>query len=405
MMIPAKRLAQKKDPLSKEEAQAHPAKAMAVFLSSVIAALAGTGGVLVSAFNDDDDDGDRSRGSAVSAWRATDETFYVPSAAQRVLSLDDGWRFHTGDDTRWSAAAWDDSSWSEIAVDSRWESEGYADYDGFAWYRGHFTAPATLPEGSFYLRLGRIDDADEVWLNGEYLGRHGELKAGGQSAYDVHRRYAVPRQLVRAGAKNLIAVRVWDERLGGGMMAGDPALMVQALPAPLVDLTGEWQLSVDDQPDYCRVEVDTAEFSPVVVPGNWDLQGKEGFDGHLWYRVAFTAPEGLAADDSLVLVLGAVDDEDETYLNGELIGETHATSAEDRVWERPRVYTFPAGSLRAGEKANVVAVRVYDERSWGGIRHGPVGIMTASDWETFQAGREVASHSWLRVWNWLLGRS
>ncbi len=371
-----------------------------VAVTTLAAVVSGLSGMFFGFF----DDGDGA-GSAVSAWRATAEDFYLPAAAERVVPMAEGWRFRTGDDLAWSGAGLDDSDWAEIEVDQSWEDEGFAGYDGLAWYRCRFAVPTVLPDGTVYLRLGRIDDSDQVWLNGEYIGGRGSMAAGGSAAWDVERHYEVPRGLLRLGEQNVLAVRVWDERLEGGLVDGTPALMVQSLPAPLIDLQGEWSLSRDDRAEYRTSLPGEDAGTAVVVPGNWEDQGRAGFDGVLWYQIPFATPAVVGEREDLVLVLGVIDDTDETYLNGELIGTTTAESGVEEVWNHRRVYPFSSALLRSDGSRNLLAVRVQDEHGRGGIVHGPVGIMRATDWARYVAERDQANDSWSRVWNWLLGRS
>ncbi len=383
----------------KRDGESHP---VAVILTTATAVFSGLAGLILH-WGDDGNGG----GAAPSAWRATADRFYVSEAARRVVDLAEGWRFATGDDPRWSAPEFDDRDWRSIEINDTWEDQGVGEYDGFGWYRCHFDLTSDLPTAALFLRLGRIDDADEVWVNGRRVGGTGEMGGAGLgSAWDTPRRYPLASDLLRPGDENVIAVRVWDGQSGGGLVDGEPAIVAQDLPAPLLDLTGRWRLSQGDDPAYRNDAVDTIGFDPVVVPGPWDRQGRESFDGDLWYRVTFTTPASrLPADERLVMVLGVIDDEDEAYLNGTLIGSTKRSDPDDEVWRRERAYPFPASLLRDGVDANVLAVRVHDDRSQGGIVRGPVGLMSAEDWERFRQGRDQATHSWSRLWNWLLGRS
>jgi alpha-galactosidase len=50
--------------------------------------------------------------------------------------------------------------------------QGYADYDGFGWYRFHFELSSLIKLNSFWpdsvrFFLAKMDDADEVYLNGK----------------------------------------------------------------------------------------------------------------------------------------------------------------------------------------------------------------------------------------------
>ena len=378
----------------------HPLKPVVVILSTLAAS---AGGLLTAFLSNDGDRGGRGADEAARGnWASSVAGFYVPAAAKRVQPLTEGWLFRTGDDLGWSRPETDESDWTPIEIDEAWESQGFAEYEGLAWYRCHFLMNPEAMGRPLFLRLGRIDDGDEVWMNGQRIGGTGGMVPGSRTAWASERVYAIPTGVIRAGADNVIAVRVFDERLSGGMVGGQPAIMEQDLPQPLVDLAGVWKLSASDEARFALPATADVDFAEVVVPGAWDDQGRADFDGHLWYRRHFSlAPQSRA---ELVLLLGVIDDEDEVYLNGRLIGQIRQGEAEEAVWRLPRAYPFSGDVLLPGEEANVLAVRVHDVRGHGGIISGPVGVMTAADHAVWTAEKARASRSWARAWDWLLGR-
>ncbi len=131
----------------------------------------------------------------------------------RLAALAGAWRFRAGDDAAWSDPALDDGAWEPIAAGTPWEEAGHPGLDGFAWYRTRFTAPARAGDGPLTLELGRVDDADETYLNGRLVGATGAFPPRYASAWQAYRRYPVPREAVRWGRENVVAVRVYD---GGG---------------------------------------------------------------------------------------------------------------------------------------------------------------------------------------------
>src|SRR5664279_476570 len=92
---------------------------------------------------------------------------------RKIVSLSGSWRFSIGDDSKWASPSYDDSGWDQINVPGKWEDQGYNDYNGYAWYRKSFKMNDIPLNTSIYLMLGRIDDADEVYLNGTEIGKSG----------------------------------------------------------------------------------------------------------------------------------------------------------------------------------------------------------------------------------------
>lgn len=151
------------------------------------------------------------------------------------------WKFQKGDSPEFARISFDDSGWDTISPGVLWEDQGYAGYDGFAWYRVRFTVPASLRRqaesyGGMLLRLARIDDADVTFLNGSEIGSTGSMPPDYRGEYDKLREYVIPAQDVNWGGENLLAVRVYDNGGGGGIWDGAVELSAKG-PADLVVIT------------------------------------------------------------------------------------------------------------------------------------------------------------------------
>ena len=109
----------------------------------------------------------------------------------------------------------------------------------------------------------------------------------------------------------------------------------------------------------------------------------------------------------MVLMLGKIDDTDEVYLNGELIGKTGSLrdsdlDADPYYYRQSRIYEFSSSLLRA---ENALAVRVHDSGGHGGLYSGPVGIMTKRTYEVYREHLEDSKKwRWGDTVDWLLGR-
>ncbi len=58
-----------------------------------------------------------------------------------------------------------------------------------------------------------------------------------------------------------------------------------------------------------------------MVPAHWDIQGFGNYDGFAWYKKTFFLPKEFQGE-SMILLLGKIDDIDQTYVNGILVGST-----------------------------------------------------------------------------------
>ncbi len=325
-----------------------------------------------------------------------------------VLDLTGKWKFELGDHPEWAAPDCDDSRWGTVRVPSVWENEGYPGYDGYAWYRKRFRAPIEWEGKALYLRVGRVDDVDEVYVNGHLVGFQGEFPPKYRTAYQMKREYPLAPFVLNPGGENVIAVRVFDSELGGGIVAGpvgiyeDPHFLKADYP-----IQGTWKISAGDDTRWKDPDLDDGRWASVRVPAFWEGQGLKGYDGFAWYRVRFRLP-AEADGRSLILLLGKIDDYDETYLNGEFLGRTGrpedfgAFGKMGKVYDRLRVYTVRRDLLRPGGE-NVLAVRVFDGLWHGGIYDGPIGFTTPEkyrDWSTRQGKKEPGwMESLKRLWD------
>jgi hypothetical protein len=222
---------------------------------------------------------------------ATTEQVTAPAlwvGAARVAGLPAPWRFRPGDDPSWSDPALDDVLWEQVAPGTPWEEAGHPGLDGFAWYRARFTAPRLAPAGPLALEIGRVDDADETYLNGRRIGASGTMPPAYASDWQGYRRYAVPRDAVRWGHENVVAIRVYD----GGGPGGLYSFRRDRPPAWLLAPVREdwWMLGAvnwDDEPR--RMARDLAALGlagPLVAYDVWQDARVGDVDGRWAGRVA-----------------------------------------------------------------------------------------------------------------------
>lgn len=151
-------------------------------------------------------------------------------------------KFKTGDNVTYSYPVTDDRQWGIIKPDMIWETQGYDNYDGYAWYRFHITLPKSIKENSLWkdtlrINLAKADDACEVFFNGTKIGKSGSFPsdtAGYISTWNKKQEYhiAANSPFINWGAENVIAVKVYDGGGAGGMFSGIPYInMVDLIDA------------------------------------------------------------------------------------------------------------------------------------------------------------------------------
>lgn len=159
----------------------------------------------------------------------------ILSAAAQTIKLTDA-RFHKGDNMEWKNSSFDDSSWQSLSMLRPWNEQGTQNPNNYAWYRIRFTLPQSMLDNSdakesVVFDMGKIDDADETYLNGVLIGKTGQTpadKGGYVSAWENVRTYSVPAKskAIKWGGENVLAVRVYNGNDPGGMFGGGVSISV-----------------------------------------------------------------------------------------------------------------------------------------------------------------------------------
>lgn len=145
---------------------------------------------------------------------------------QSFLRLDGPWKFHTGDDPRWSEPGFDDSAWESMDLSappdandgdvgitpytSGWTAKGHPGYQGYAWYRLHTAVLPLAGESLALLGPWAVDSAYQVYVDGILLSGVGDFSGATPTAYGYHypRYFGLPPAAAKGGNVE-IAIRVW----------------------------------------------------------------------------------------------------------------------------------------------------------------------------------------------------
>jgi len=143
-----------------------------------------------------------------------------------------------------------------------------------------------------------------------------------------------------------------------------------------------WKFNPGDNPEWALNEFDDSGWDSISVKQVWNKSGFTDLDKFAWYRIKVFIPSSLRKNmhsrDGLIFDLGRVDDMEQTFLNGYLIGQngtsidTSEVAPEFKmfrgVWLLHRKYNLSADDPRIHwDKENVIAVRVWNRGGPGGI--------------------------------------
>jgi len=135
---------------------------------------------------------------------------------QTIRIADKGWRFTRdrqgdGHQKKFFGTNFNDSNWSKIDR-GYWENQGYANYDGLAWYRIRFDMPQKPACNAVEIQFDGVDESAWVWLNGIYLGEHDIGPSGRNTPF----RLSATHEILWGG-QNVLTVRVLDTIGDGGI--------------------------------------------------------------------------------------------------------------------------------------------------------------------------------------------
>ncbi|MGB0525870.1 MAG: beta galactosidase jelly roll domain-containing protein, partial [Flammeovirgaceae bacterium] len=113
------------------------------------------------------------------------------------------------------------ANWNQIMVPQRWDYHGIKNYNHVAWYRKYFNLPKNFQKHNLSLILGKIDDFDEVFINGVKIGSTNDYKPfGASNSWQQTRVYQIPPSCLKSYETNVIMVKVTDIGIDGGIYKG-----------------------------------------------------------------------------------------------------------------------------------------------------------------------------------------
>ena len=320
-----------------------------------------------------------------------------------VAKVPTKWEFHLDADRKpmerpsrfheYAASDFDDTEWADIEIGRPWVEQGYANYEGGAWYRAKFTIAADHVRPVQMYIEGKYRTI-EVYVNGRATSFYGSVNITEQPLI-----VDIGPTAVRDG-ENTVALYVYG---GTNMTSIDrinvyqpifdwasPSLVKGAdqqyssyANSPVVvpyshkkvsKVPTQWKFRLDERLDerrlnplldreYAAPGFDDAEWADIKIGQAWEAQGYAGYNGGAWYRtqIKVDAKEGQPVH----LAFGGVDQHATVYVNGHWVGE-HNT------WSRPFILDISDQIILNGE--NTIALYVFDGEGMGGI-YGTVQVL------------------------------
>ncbi|MFA5339794.1 MAG: discoidin domain-containing protein [Candidatus Omnitrophota bacterium] len=198
-----------------------------------------------------------------------------------IIPLEGKWDFKTdprniGIKDKWFTSAGAPGDWAQIETGRFWEDQGFPGYDGYAWYKKDILIPANWNDGKAVLMAGGVDDAYELYVNGQFAAGYGPRVTNSRIPGSVNQTLTVSTvgKYLAPGKPNNFTFRVFDD-WGGGGISKPPIVLVQD-----EDVVPQIKKRLDAQSYYqMKARPSERKYYPVWIGGRqayWTAIGVEG---------------------------------------------------------------------------------------------------------------------------------
>lgn len=173
----------------------------------------------------------------------------------------------------WKDPAFDASAWPTMPVPGYWANHGLGEVNGVVWFRKEIEIPATFINTKAWIQMGRMVDADSVFIN--------EIFVGTTFYQYPQRKYAIPADVLKPG-KNWVVVRLISNSGRGGFVLDKPYRI--CTNTDTIDIKGDWQYqlgcSMNPTPGQTFVQWQpTGLYNGMIAPSN-----NYPIKGVVWYQ-------------------------------------------------------------------------------------------------------------------------
>lgn len=166
------------------------------------------------------------------------------------------------------------ADWETMHVPGYWADNKPGPVNGVVWFRREISVPAGMAGKQSIIKLGRIADADSVFINGKFIGATG-------SQYS-QRNYKIPEGVLKEG-ENTIVVRVINYIRHGGFVPEKQYEITS--DGGIIKLDGNWKYRVGTtaEPMEDRLftgKIPTGLFNSMIAPMlNYKIKGVVWYQG------------------------------------------------------------------------------------------------------------------------------
>lgn len=237
----------------------------------------------------------------------------------------------------------DDTDWHLVPIPDSWKQQPggeLATENGYSWYRCYVDVPAAWEGQPVELNIEPVDDARQTFVNGTPIGATGTFPPQYRSGLGEASRFAVPGELLKYGATNVIAIRTYMKDARGNFLVAAPVLLSGD---HAIRMEGHWAYRPGDNRDWAGIEPPAALSTD--APAYFHMVDEvDDIELYLRRRVGDTDP--LAPEDAIASFSVAEDLQLDQVLAEPLVGQPLFVNWDERgrLWVlNYQQYPNPAG--------------------------------------------------------------
>ncbi len=174
----------------------------------------------------------------------------------------------------WAQISYDDQSWKSMNLPGYVEENGMSGFDGVVWFRKVFEVGENGAGKAAKINLAKIDDSDQVWINGTFVG-------GMENRYNDSRSYGIPEGVLKNG-QNVVVIRMVDTGGNGGVY-GDKSDLNIKIASTEIPLSGSWKYKIGKVSDV-MTQLGPNDFPTLLYNGMIEPIVPYGIRGAIWYQ-------------------------------------------------------------------------------------------------------------------------
>jgi DUF1680 family protein len=140
-----------------------------------------------------------------------------------------------------------------------------------------------------------------------------------------------------------------------------------------LNLSGFWKFHLGDSAQWKSQDYNDSHWKDMPTGIGWEELDKN-VDGFAWYRKTIVIPAHLKklGSRALELYINRINDADQTFVNGQLVGVTDNPYQPDVTPSQiQRRYMVSFDNIKWDQK-NTIAIRVFNIKNYGGLFSGPI---------------------------------